>query len=170
MEPSPLLALSDIAGGEIHHQSLEFIRLAAEQQSNDQTEETQHTGEDLNDEDFDEHACICGIRKGGTAAVDPHADAADEIAHSDRQSRPEEGIAGIIVRTRVEGLFRHHGEFGGEDDGHDDTVDCDDLAENNRNQILGSYPRRFDATSEDGGSCDKDAPAVVLHISQIHVE
>lgn len=47
---------------------------------------------------------------------------------------------------------------GREDDGHDDTVDGDDFAEDDGDQVLGSDSRRFDTGTEDGRARDEDTP------------
>jgi hypothetical protein len=52
-----------------------------------------------------------------------------------------------------------------EDNGHDDTVDGDDFAENDGDEVLGSDTRGFDAASEDGCAGDKDSPIVGSCIS-----
>lgn len=49
-------------------------------------------------------------------------------------------------------------DFGGEDNGHDDAVDGDDLAEDDGDQVLCSDSRSLDAGAEDGGSGDEDTP------------
>lgn len=40
-------------------------------------------------------------------------------------------------------------EFRREDDGHDNTVDGYDFAEDNGDQVLGSYPGGFDTSTND---------------------
>ena len=49
-------------------------------------------------------------------------------------------------------------KFSGEDDGHDDAVDGHDFAEDDRDQVLRSYPRGLDAAAEDRGAGDEDSP------------
>lgn len=56
-------------------------------------------------------------------------------------------------------------DFGGEDNGHDDAVDGDDLAEDDGDQVLGSDSRSLDAGAEDGGSGDEDTPVWECDIS-----
>jgi hypothetical protein len=48
--------------------------------------------------------------------------------------------------------------LGGEDDGHDDAVNCDDFAEDDGDEILRSYPRSFHTSTDDGGPCYEDSP------------
>lgn len=49
-------------------------------------------------------------------------------------------------------------EFSGEDDGHDDAVDGDDLAEDDGDEVLGADARCFDTAAEDGGAGYEYAP------------
>lgn len=48
--------------------------------------------------------------------------------------------------------------LGGEDDGHNDTVDSDDFAEDDGDKVLCSDSWGFDTSAEDGGACDEDTP------------
>lgn len=61
----------------------------------------------------------------------------------------------------MDGVAADGREFGGEDDGHDDAVDGDDLAEDDGDQVLGPDAWRFNTAAEDGGAGDEDAPGVV---------
>jgi len=105
---------------------------------------------------------VRSIGQGGTTSVDAHADAADEVAETDGEASPEQGVAGEDVRGRVELL--NVGELvqlGGEDDGHDDAVDGHDLAEDDGDQVLGPYPGRLDTSADDRDARRPDAPACV---------
>ena len=137
----------------------EFICLSAHQQPNDQSKKAQHTREDLNHKHFHEECCICRICKRRAAAVDAHTDTTDQIAHSDRQTGPKEGVASVVVGACVELVFGDHLDQRGKDDRHNDTVDGDDFAEDDGDEVLRSYSWSFDAASEDGCAGDEDAPA-----------
>ena len=101
------------------------------------------------------------IRKRGTAAVDTDGNAAYQVAHADRDARPEERVARVVAVGRVCGLALERVQLGREDDGHDDAVDGDDFAEDDGDQVLGSDSRRPDTSAEDGRACDENAPAHV---------
>lgn len=141
-------------------QSLKLYRFSADQQPDDQPKQAQHTAEDLDNQNLDEEARIGGIRQCGAGAVDADTDAADEVAHADGDAAPEEGVAGVEVGAGVELVLGDELDLGAEDDGHDDAVDGDDLAEDDADQVLGPDPWRLHPAAEDRGPCDEYAPAV----------
>ena len=98
---------------------------------------------------------ICQSR---TASVDTHRDSANQVAHPHRQSCPEERISGVVVIVRIYCITAHETEFCAEDDSHDDAIDSDDFTEDNRDEVLGSYSRGFDATTKDRGAGYEYAP------------
>jgi hypothetical protein len=53
------------------------------------------------------------------------------------------------------------GQLRGEDNGHDDAVDGDDLAEDDGDQVLRSNPGRLDTSTEDGDAGCPDSPVSV---------
>lgn len=110
-------------------------------------------------DDLNIHLGVCSICQRSATSVDAHRDAANQVAHAHGQASPEEGISAKVVVSRVE-LLRvgHLGQLGGEDDGHDDAVDGDDFAEDDGDQILGSYPGRLDAATDNGHARGEDAP------------
>jgi hypothetical protein len=61
----------------------------------------------------------------------------------------------------VQVVGRHALELGGEYDGHDDAVDGHHLTEDDGDEVLGRYPRRFDTAPDDGRAGDEDAPGTV---------
>lgn len=81
-------------------------------------------------------ARVGSIRQCSTTSVDSDGDTAYQIAHADRDSRPEQGIAGVHIRPRVQVISIDWAELRGKDDRHDNAVDRHDFAENNRDQIL----------------------------------
>lgn len=101
-----------------------------------------HAGDNL-------QARIGSISQGGSTSVHTHGDTADEIADSDRDSSPEDRVSGVVVAGSVDCAFGHLAEFGGEDDGHDDTVDSHDFTEDNRDQVLGSDSGSANTTADD---------------------
>jgi hypothetical protein len=105
---------------------------------------------------------IRSICQRSTTSVDADTDTADQIAHSDRQSRPEQRISGVVVTRRVYIISRYWWDLGGKDDGHDDAVDSDDFAEDNGDEIFGPDSRCLYATADDGGTGDENAPIVIV--------
>ena len=103
---------------------------------------------------------IRSVGQGCTATVDAYTNTADQVAHADSDPSPEQRVTGEVVVSRVE-------QFGisnlihlrGEDDGHDNAVDGDDFAEDDRDQVLGSYPWCLNTSAEDGHSGCPDAPS-----------
>jgi hypothetical protein len=139
--------------------SLDLIRLPTDQQPNNQPKQPQHTTEDLNHQHLHKQRRVCRIRQRRTTSVDAHTDTADQITHPDRDACPEQRIAREHVRRSVEPVFRHErANLSGEDDRHDDTVDGDDFAEDDGDEVLGSYPWGAHAAAEDGCAGDEDAP------------
>ena len=105
------------------------------------------------------HCRVRSIGQGSATSVDAHAYTADQVAHAHGYSSPEQRVSGEVVRSRVQQL--RVGELvhlGGEDDGHDDTVNSDDFAEDDGDQVLGSYPWRLDTSTDDGHTGCPDAP------------
>lgn len=47
----------------------------------------------------------------------------------------------------MDSAFGYRAELGGEDNGHDDTVDSDDFTENNGDQVLGANTGCSDTTT-----------------------
>ena len=109
-------------------------------------------------------ARIRSIRQRSTTPIDPHANPTDQITHPDRDARPEECVASILIRARQHGRFIHGFQLGGEDDGHDDAVDGDDFAEDDGDKVLGSDPRRFDSAAQDRCAGYEDAPSFIQYV------
>jgi hypothetical protein len=93
-----------------------------------------------------------------TGSVYTDTDTADEVAHPDKQPGPEECKPSEVVSSSVNFLSRNSSQLRGEDNAHNDSVDGDDLAEDNGDQILRPDPWCLDTSSEDGCACDKDSP------------
>lgn len=164
--------------------SLKVLRITLHEQTNDKTKQSKNSSEDLNGEDLDEPRnvsilwpnCECsdgdsqcrvgGVCQSRATPVDAYTDTANQVAHSNSQASPEQRVSGENVGRRVD-LFDvvELGELGGEDDGHDDAVNGDDFAENDGDQILGSYPRRLNTSSENGNTCRPDSPAFASDVS-----
>jgi hypothetical protein len=102
---------------------------------------------------------ISSIGQGSTAAVDANSHTAHQVAEADGQTGPEQGVASKVRVGREHVGALDAGDLGGEDDGHDDTVDGDDLAEDDGDEVLGSDSGSLDACTEDGRSGNEDAPA-----------
>lgn len=103
-------------------------------------------------------AWISSISQSSAATVDSNRDTTDHVARSDQQSRPEQRVSSVVVGARVHGIPFHQRHLRTKNNGHNDAVDGDDLAEDDGNEVLGSYPWRLDTTADDGGSGDEDSP------------
>jgi hypothetical protein len=101
-----------------------------------------------------------GQRSAG--AVDANTDTANQVAHAHKRTAPEEGVSGVVVASRVRGIAANLSKLGREHDAHDNAVDGDNLAENNRDQVLGADSWRLDTTAEDRGSGDEDSPVFLV--------
>jgi hypothetical protein len=101
-----------------------------------------------------------GQRSAG--AVDTDTDTANQVAHANERTAPEEGVSGVVIASRVCSIAGNLSQFGREYDAHDDTVDGDDLAENNRDQVLGADSWRLDTTTEDRSSGNEDSPVFLI--------
>ena len=105
------------------------------------------------------HCRVRSIGQGRATSVDAHAYTADQVAHAHGYSSPEQRVSGEVVGSRVQQLrVRELVHLRGEDDGHDDTVNSDDFAEDDGDQVLGSYPRRLDTSTHDGHTGCPDSP------------
>jgi len=105
---------------------------------------------------------VCSVGQRSTGAVDTNTDAANQVAHAHKRAAPEQGISGIVVASRPRSITANLSQFGREDDAHDDTVDGDNLAENNRDQVLGADSWRLDTTTEDRSSSNEDSPVFLV--------
>ena len=105
---------------------------------------------------------VCSIGQRSAGAVDANTDAANHVAHSHEQAAPEEGISGVVVASRPCSIATNLSKFGRKDDAHDDTVDGDNLAENDRDQVLGADSWRLNTTTEDRSSGNKDSPVFLV--------
>ena len=165
--------------------SIEVLCSALHKQSNDQTEQTKDGAEDLNNKNLDETAGmsvsdrrifdvvyvqrrISGICQRCATSIDTNRNTADQVAHADCKSSPEQCVAGEVVGARVELLSvpnRLH--LRGEDDGHNDTVNGNNFAEDDGDQVLRSYPGSLDTTTDDGYTGCEDTPAMRSEPAQV---
>jgi hypothetical protein len=105
---------------------------------------------------------VRSVSQSSAGAVDANTDAANQVAHAHERTAPEEGVSSVVVASRVCGIAADLSELGREHDAHDDAVDGDDLAENNRDQVLGADARRLDTTAEDRSSGNEDSPVFLV--------
>lgn len=153
------------------------------EEADDKAKKSENGAENLNDEDLNESATqsvsqphprntpaypgllqsrVRSISQGRTATIDAYRDTANQVAHAHGNARPEQRIASIVVARGKQVLGVGDGiELRGEDDSHDDAIDGDDFAEDNGDQILGSYPGRLDAAADNGHARCEDAPVSV---------
>lgn len=138
--------------------SLEVVCAAAKQQANNETEQTKDGREDLNDQDLDEKRRVRSISQSSAGTVDANTDTANQVAHADQHSAPEQCVTGVVVAAGICCVAADLSQFGGEDNAHDDTVNSNDLTEDNGDQVLGADARRLHTTTEDRSSSDEDSP------------
>lgn len=156
--------------------SLKVLGVALHEQSDDKSEQTQNGGEDLDGKNLDEtrvwlasdqpvaedsnlQSRVGSVSQSSATSVDAYADTANEVAHANGDSSPEQGVSSEVVGARVKQLgVGELVHLGGEDDGHDDAVDGDDFAEDDGDQVLGSYPRCLDTSTDDGHTGGPDSP------------
>lgn len=93
-------------------------------------------------------AWVGSISKGCTTTVDTNGDTANQVAGTDSDSSPEQGIAGIVTLTGIDFIAGREVELRGKDNGHDDTVDSDDFTENNGDQVFRSDSRSLDTSAD----------------------
>lgn len=101
---------------------------------------------------------VSRVSESCTTAVDSNSHATDQVAHANRDARPEKREAGIVRIGGEEHCALHSVDFRGEDDGHDDAIDGDDLAEDDGDEILGADTGSFDTTAQDRRTGNEDAP------------
>jgi hypothetical protein len=109
-------------------------------------------------------ARVSSIGKRSTATVDTNRDTADQVASADQKTRPEQGKTSVVVAARSCGIRANRGHLCREDDGHDDTVNGDDLAENDGNQVLCSDSGSLDTTTKDRGTGNEDTPVEFVSV------
>lgn len=89
------------------------------------------------------------IRQCGTASVDTDRDTADQIARAHRESSPEKRVSGVVAAAREDVILGDKVEFRREDDRNDDTVDRNDFAEDDGDQVLGPDSGCFHSAAND---------------------
>jgi hypothetical protein len=101
-------------------------------------------------------AGVSSISKRSTATVDTDRNTTDQVAHADQETGPEQSETSVVVAARSCGIRA------------DDTVNGDDFAENDGDQVLCSDSGSLDTTTEDRGTGDEDTPVdVCLSISDL---
>jgi hypothetical protein len=105
---------------------------------------------------------VRSVGQSSAGTVDTDTDTANQVAHADESAAPEKGVSSVVVASRVCSVAANLSQFGREHDAHDDAVDGDDLAENNRDQVLGADSWRLDTTTEDRGSGNEDSPVFLV--------
>ena len=107
--------------------------------------------ESLSDHTFVIHiqTWIRCIGQRSTAAIDSHTDTTDQVAHADRDARPKQRVASVVIASRVYVVRWYGVQLRGEDNGHDNAIDGNDFAEDDRDEVLGSYPWGFDTATDD---------------------
>lgn len=132
---------------------LELFSSPRHDQPNDQSKQTQDTTEHLHNQNLDKQLRIRSIRHSCITTRDSHSYSATQVAHAHRQPTPKQNVSGKIIRRGVEGggsVFEIAGDFGREDDGHDDAVDRYDFAEDDAAE--GVEARNEKASSEGEGA------------------
>lgn len=96
-----------------------------------------------------QQARIGSVGKSSTTTVDTDRDTANQVCETNNNTRPKQGESSVHVAGRVQVFGLDAVKLGSEDDGHDHTVNGDDLAENNRNQVLRSDSRSLNTSTQD---------------------
>ena len=96
--------------------------------------------------------------------------AANEVGDSDNEADSEDVVGGelsILPRNGVTSDVRDNWtELVLQDDGNDDAVNSDSLAENDGNQVLGNNALHLDSGAHNGDTSSEDTPAdtqLVMH-------
>ena len=103
------------------------------------------------------------IRQRSTTPIDPNTHTTYQITHPDRQSTPEQRIPRIHVLAAICALVICSIELRTEHNRHDDTVDGDDFAEDDRDEIFCSDAWRADAAAENRGAGYEDTPVSIRY-------
>ena len=99
--------------------SLEVLGIALHEQPNDETKQSENGSENLNGKNLDEpgmelaakdkprdgrrvHCRVGSIGQRSATSVDAYAYTADEVAHADSYSSPEQRVSGEVVGAGVE--------------------------------------------------------------------
>lgn len=109
-------------------------------------------------------ARISSIGERSTATVDTNRNTADQVASADQQTGPEQGETSVVVAARSCGVRADRGHLCRKDNGHDDTVNGDDFAENDGDQVLCSDSGSLDTTTEDRGTGNEDTPVEFVSV------
>merc|ERR1712080_692052 len=111
----------------------------------------------------------------GSAASDkaapeplPNTDSTDQVGDAGGETSPEHGVSREPVhRLDLEVLVNHRlGELldlARQDDGDDESIDGDCLAEDDGDEVLGLDPGGLDASADDGGAGGVDAESGAHH-------
>jgi hypothetical protein len=107
---------------------------------------------------IDVQCWISSISQRCTTSIDADTDTANQIAHAHSQPRPEHGVTSVVIAGGVYRVVGDWRDLGGENNGHDDSVDSHNFTENNGDQVLGSNSRCFYAATDNGGASDENSP------------
>lgn len=137
------------------------FRFRRQNHAHDQTEQADGGRENLDDQNLDEERRIRRIRKRRSGADHADRDAAEEIGHAHGQTGAEDHVAGepivALIRQLVQFLLLIRFDGAEQNDRHDDAVDCDRLAEDDRHQVLGLDSRRLHTAADDRDTGGEDA-------------
>ena len=148
------------------YESLKFLDhsdVLGHENANDNGEDTQRGGEDLNDQNLDEQAAVVGIRNGAGGADNSDGHTAGEVTPADSHTSGEEGVSSghdlvDVLAVGAQGVDSGF-HLTAEDDGQNDTVDSDGLAENDGDEVLAADLGGADSTTGDGAAAGEDTPA-----------
>lgn len=126
-----------------------------QEDSDDESEKADSAAKNLNDENLDEKCRISSVRQSCSGSDLTYAETTDQIDNTSGEAGAKHGIArepisvddGVSSRGRGVGL-----DLTRQDDGNDQSVDGDSLAENDWNQIFRLDSWSFDTAANDGGS------------------
>lgn len=134
-------------------------RLTGHQETNNETKETQNWAENLNDENLDKKRAVCCITNSCSGTSNTNTKAANQIGTSHSQTSPEKRVTSVKILLCEDGSTRHGSELRRKNNSHNETINSNNFAENNTDQIFGGNSRCFDASSKDAWTSDKNTPA-----------
>jgi len=88
-----------------------------------QSKKSNDGSKNLHNQDLDKQTWIRSIRQRSTAPYNADTHPTRQITQSNSQASPKQGISSKVVALRVEIRASDIGQFGGKDDGTDDSKD-----------------------------------------------
>ena len=125
--------------------------LGSNDNANNDTVEAEGTGEDFDDEHANESLGGLSVNKGSGGTNHTDGKTADEVGNTDDETASEDNVStveSVVIRSGVAGVVhvgvRGVAQLAVEDNGKDNTVDGDGLAEDDTDQVLADNSGHFD--------------------------